>query len=283
MFLLLVPGPRDVRLAPLPAFSPSLRSVALPPEHGGWGLLFEPIVIGLVAAPSLSGVLLGIAALGVFLARQPLKIVLTDRRAGRRVPRTRLASRFALGYLAVACAAGGTALVRADLSLLALLAAAAPLALVQIAFDARNRSRGLVPEVSGAAALAASAAAIPLADGWGLPQALALWAVAGARTIPAMVTVRTRVLRLHGEPASGTPPLIAHAAAMSIVFALQRGSLLPRGLLTVLSILAARAAVTLRPTAPRVRAQRIGIAELIIGLVASTLLGWLARGAIRVP
>lgn len=29
-----------------------LRTVALPAEHGGWGFLFEPIVLGLLLAPT---------------------------------------------------------------------------------------------------------------------------------------------------------------------------------------------------------------------------------------
>ena len=253
------------------------RAVALPPEHGGWGLLFEPILIGLIAAPSRAGLLLALAAVAVFLGRQPLKILLTDLAARRRVPRTRHAAWFAGGYLAVAAAAAGAGVVRAGAAVLIPLAFAAPLALVQVVFDAQNRSRGLLPELCGASALAASAASLAIADGVHLHFALAMWAVAAARTLPAMVTVRARVLRLHGEAASSTPPLVVHAAAMAVVFSLQVQALVPRGVLTVLSVLAARAGFMLRASAPRVRAQRIGVEELIVGLAAAVVLGLLVR------
>ena len=263
------------------------RSVALPPEHGGWGLLFEPILIGLVAAPSRAGLLLAVAAVAVFLARQPLKVLLTDRLAGRRVPRTTHAAWFAAAYLSIAVAAGLLAFRVVGRPLLVPLACAAPLALVQLAFDARNRSRGLLPEVCGAAALAVTPCMLALAEGWHPRFAWALWAIAAARTVPAMVTVRTRVMRLH-EPAhvdgadraprpSGTPPLIAHATAMATVYALQASGLAARGVLALLSILAARAGFTLRASAPRVRAQRIGIEELIVGLGSALALGWLSH------
>jgi hypothetical protein len=36
-----------------------VRLVALPAEHGGWGLLLEPIALGLAVAPSLAGTFLG--------------------------------------------------------------------------------------------------------------------------------------------------------------------------------------------------------------------------------
>ena len=33
-----------------------LRTVALPVEHGGWGISLEPVVLGLLVAPSASGI-----------------------------------------------------------------------------------------------------------------------------------------------------------------------------------------------------------------------------------
>ena len=34
---------------------PTLRSVAMPAEHGGWGLTLEPGILGVLLAPSLAG------------------------------------------------------------------------------------------------------------------------------------------------------------------------------------------------------------------------------------
>ena len=88
------------------------KAVALPAEHGGWGFLVEPVVLGLVLAPSGEGVCLGLAALAGFLARHPLRLLLTDRRKGVRYPRTALAERVFAAYAtaAVALAAAAFAL-----------------------------------------------------------------------------------------------------------------------------------------------------------------------------
>ena len=79
------------------------RAVALPAEHGGWGLLAEPAILGLVLAPSSAGLCLATSALAAFLARHPLRLVLMDRRRRVRYPRTALAERafgaYALGAL----------------------------------------------------------------------------------------------------------------------------------------------------------------------------------------
>ena len=76
------------------------RSVAIPDEHGGWGLTAEPVLLGLLVAPSWPGVLLAVAAFVAFMVRSPLKVVLVDRWRRRRLPRTRLAARIAAVELA---------------------------------------------------------------------------------------------------------------------------------------------------------------------------------------
>ena len=73
-----------------------VRSVAVPSEHGGWGLTLEPGLLGLLVAPSAAGALLAIAALIAFVSRTPLKVVLVDRWRGRRLERTVIAARVVL-------------------------------------------------------------------------------------------------------------------------------------------------------------------------------------------
>jgi len=59
----------------------SWRTVVLPREHGGWSLIAEPALLGLLVAPSWAGVALALAGLVAFLARQPLRLFLVDRTA----------------------------------------------------------------------------------------------------------------------------------------------------------------------------------------------------------
>src|SRR3954471_14681990 len=100
-------------------------------------MLGEPLVMGLVLAPTLAGLGLTIAALGAFLVRHPLKLALSDWRRGTRSPRTALATRVAAVY--AACALAGLALAawRAPAIAWWPVAAAAPLGLLQLWHDAR--------------------------------------------------------------------------------------------------------------------------------------------------
>ena len=74
---------------PAPRHRSALRSVALPTEHGGWGLTLESVVLGLAVRWSAPGAVLAVAAFLAFLARTPLKVVLVDLRRHRVLPRTR--------------------------------------------------------------------------------------------------------------------------------------------------------------------------------------------------
>ena len=85
----------------VPSARPAWRSVALPTEHGGWGLTLEPVLLGLLVAPSGAGLAMGCAAFLAFIARTPVKIVLVDRYRHRRLERTRTATVIAAVELAL--------------------------------------------------------------------------------------------------------------------------------------------------------------------------------------
>ncbi len=62
----------------------------------------EPLLLGLLLAPTVAGWFLALAVVGVFLIYQPLQLALKDHLKGKRYARTPWAERFALGYGALA-------------------------------------------------------------------------------------------------------------------------------------------------------------------------------------
>lgn len=180
---------------PLPS-RVALRPLALPAEHGGWGFLCEPIVLGLLVAPSWAGALLAVAAGFAFLTRQPLKLALQDAMRGRSYPRTPCCHALAATFLLAGAAALAGAVAMSGTRILIPLALAVPFGIVQIAYDATSRSRELLPEIGGAIAMTSVAAAIAIAGGM---QSLAAYGLAGiliARFVPAILYVRALFGRL---------------------------------------------------------------------------------------
>lgn len=251
----------------------TLRAVAVPTEHGGWGFTLEPILLGLAVAPGPAGAGLAAAALAVFLARRPLRVLTADLRARRRLPRTATAlwvlaacSAVIAGGLALAATTGAGPFWWA-------LAAAVPAAAVQVAADLAHRNRDFLAEAAGAVAMGAAAPAIALAAGWDAGPAFGLWAVIAARAVPSILLVRAQIRRGRGEPGRPAACYGAHALALAAVGTLAGVSTVPRAAVGAVALLWAWAAFSLRR--PPVPARTLGWTQMLTGLlvVALTALG----------
>ena len=194
---------------------PLWRSVAVPTEHGGWGLTLEPVLLGLLLATSWAGVAVGIAAFLAFLVRTPLKLALVDRRRHRSLPRTALATKIAVVELVAIAGLATFALVTAGSDWLVPVAAALPLVAVELWFDVRSRSRRLVPELCGAVGIAAVAAVIVIAGDGDARLAVAAWMILAARAFASIPYVRTQIDRTrHGAGSVGTADAFSGVALM---------------------------------------------------------------------
>lgn len=258
---------------PAPTPRSTLRAVGLPSEHGGWGLTLEPVLLGLLVAPSVAGAALGGAAVLAFLARTPLRFVLVDVRRGRRLDRTVVAARLAAAEVLAIAGLTVLATVRAAGPFWAPLLAAVPLVAVEAVFDARSRSRRLAPELAGAVGISAVAAAIALADDTSAPLAWGLSLVLAARVLTAVPATRHQVLRLHGRPDDPRLLWVTDGAALAVAGAAV--ALDDRLLAGGLAVAAVVAIQRLTARHPPPRAVVLGLRQLALGLavVAVTALG----------
>lgn len=258
----------------------SWRQVALPVEHGGWGLLGQPLVLGLLLAPTGAGAALAVAGLFAFLARHPLKIALADRRRGARHPRTAAADRVAALYAAGALSALAFATPHLPLAAWLVIAAAAPLAVVQLGYDVRLQGRALWTEMAGAAAFGAGAAVILLAGRWPARAALAAWALLALKAATSILYVRARLRLERGLEVDTVGPVAGHFVALLAAALMAAAALAPWSAALAFAVLLARATRGLSPFRSPCRAQVVGIQELAYGAGAILALaaGW-ALGA----
>jgi YwiC-like protein len=260
--------------------SPSSRSVwravALPTEHGGWGLTAEPALLGVLVAPSWAGAAIGIAAFLVFLVRTPLKVVLVDRRRGRRLERTRHATVVAIGELALIALLVGVALAQAGATWMFPVMAALPLFGIELWYDTRSRSRRLLPELCGAVGIASVVSAIVLADGRSATLAVALWTILAARAIASVAFARGQVLRLRNRATSTVASDVAQLAGIALaVAAAMVDDRLVAGAVCVLAVVSVQFAWSRGPARA---AKVVGLWQMVFGLVvvAGAALGVLA-------
>lgn len=262
-----------------PAARSPWRSVALPAEHGGWGLTLEPGLLGLLVAPSLGGLCIALGAMVGFLARTPLKIVAVDRRRGRVLARTRLAQRVAAGELALLAALAAGAVLWAEPGFWVPGAAALPLLAVEGWFDVRSRGRRLVPELAGAVGVCSVAAMVVLAGGGDGRLAAGVWLVLAARAATSIPHVRAQIARLHARASQARASTAGEVAAVALVataVALDRS--LAAGAGAVLVVMALQ---RLAGTKPVPRPVVLGMRQMAMGLgvVIVTAIGVLAAAS----
>jgi hypothetical protein len=251
--------------APVRRARPAWVGVAVPTEHGGWGLTAEPVLLGLLVEPSAAGAAIGLAALLAFVVRTPVKVVLVDRFRHRWLARTRLAATIAAVELGALAALGLVACGLAGVRWLWPVALAVPLFALELWFDMRSRSRRTVPELAGAVGIAAVAAAVVLAGGGTTALALGAWVLLAGRAVSSIPFVRSQVARLH----AGAAPLggsdlaqVAGVALAAVAVVVHRaywlGALALVGLVVVQVVGSRREAVPVKV---------LGVRQTVAGLV----------------
>lgn len=264
-----------------PVSSVRWQSVALPTEHGGWSFIGEPLLLGLLVAPSWGGFALAIAAMGVFLLRQPMKLFVKDVRSNRRVPRTVLALRFALIYGAITAVAGIVALLFLPSIVVALpMLLAMPLVAVQALYELRNQGRHVIAEIAGATATGAIASAIVMMQGWALLPALGLWLAVAVKGVTAVMYVRSRLRLERNAPAGVTLTITAHIVGLALLSLAAFYAFLPWTAPLAMLVLTARALHGLSPWRVSRPAKVIGVQEVIFGVVYVLLV---ALGYLLIP
>ena len=250
-----------------------LRSIALPTEHGGWGFTLEPILLGLLVAPSASAWEISAAALGIFLARRPVKILSTDLVRGRWLPRSTVALLFALLYGGIALAGAIGALITSEGPFWIPVLVAAPFALLALRADAHSKNRALVAELSGSVAMGATVSAITIAGGWDLAPAFGLWLILAARDVAAIALVRGQVRRLHDKPVSVGRIYAVQAAAVGVVAVAAAVGVVPWLGVVAVDLVGIVAFVSLNREP--IAAKTIGWTQMVVGLavVLVTALG----------
>jgi hypothetical protein len=237
----------------------------------------EPVLLGLLIAPSAASVALGLAGFVAFLVRTPLKVVLVDRWRHRWLQRTRRAAGVAgvemivLGALALAAGRWS------GWEWLAPVAIALPFVVVEMWFDMRSRGRRLLPELCGSIAIASVAAAIALAGGESSRLAVGLWLVIVARVVASIPFVRVQIDRLRhrsGSTALSDGAQLAGVAIAAAAVLVDERLWAGAGAVVFLAVVQ-----TVWMRRPPVPAKVLGLRQLLLGLaiVAVTAGGVVAR------
>lgn len=250
----------------------SISRIVLPTEHGSWSFLLEPLIVGGAIAWSFAAPWIMLMVVAAFLSRQPLKVYWLAR---GNPAAAAVSVRFLLAFLAAAAIglAGTIWIAPAALYPLAL---AGPIAAQQVFADLSRRSRSLVAELAGAAAVSSSAAMLAIGAGFSVSAAGALWLIFVCRAVPSILYVRNRLLLEKGKKFALLLPVTTHFIALGICAVLAFMGLASFLTVAVLAFLAVRSWFGLSPYRSKMKAMKIGIWEVVYGAVtvASMIIGY---------
>jgi len=252
----------------------SARQLFLPKEHGSWSLALEPIALALLVAPSAAGAALALAGTAGFFTRRPLKLAVTLPAGDpRRVP----ARNGAIFFAALAAFALAGAAIHGPVRALWPLLLAAPFGALFLWFDLRNAAREAEAELAGSTVFALLPASGALLAGWPAPASLALAALALARSVPTVLTVRAYLRLGKGEAPSRLVPIVAACVALATVALLARPALVPSAATAVSGVFLVRTCWLVSPLRPRWPARRVGVIEAVLGVAQLGLLAFAYR------
>jgi hypothetical protein len=252
------PATADARAA-----APGWREVAWPKEHGSWSLAFEPVLLGLIAAPSAAGGALALAVVAAFFARRPLRIAALDATASRR----EAARRAVIGSAMIAIAGMAIAVALAGAEWWPWLLPSIAGGVVFLYFDLRKAGREQSAELAGTFAFGWLPAVFAAIGGADASASAALGALMLARAVPTVLTVRASLrARKTGERRVAIPLVAAGAACVAAGVLSVRGEV-PWTATVLLGVLAVRSVALLVFLPRTVRATTIGIAESVLGAI----------------
>ena len=249
----------------------NLRSIALPAEHGGWGFLIEPMLLGLLVAPTWQAAMLCISVFAFFLVHQPLKLAVKDHQKDRRIERTIYAERFATAYALIGVFTLLVVAMNSDPIFLLPFGVALPMGAVQLYYDARNRSRAVASEVSGGLALGSTATAIALIGGIDVLSAFILWVLLAARVIPAIIYVRARLRLEKDKEWEALPVWVSHVIAFAVILVLLVSGLTTWWAVLAIGVLIFRAVKGISKYRKPVKPSQVGISEMFLGFLTAVL------------
>lgn len=267
----------------LSGMSSSLRKLVLPREHGAWGMLLEPMLVGCLVLPTWVGGGACLAIFLTFLARRPV-VVGWFLASSVNDPQQRRKARW-IGIVLLSFATAGLAVVlwksAGGMEVVVVLAAAVILGATNFMLDRRRQGRSLTAELTGAWAMTLIGPIVVLVGGGELMVATSIGALLAFRQTAAILYVRHRLRAAYGKPTPHGTAVICICLGLIVSVPLIGVCAIGWiGVGAVAMILLRALAVQWvgnRPVAPK----RVGLTELLIGVsfallvaIDQLLIGW---------
>ncbi len=245
----------------------------MPREKGGWGVVGEPVLLGLVAAFSVPGMLVGVAAFASLLARQPAYRLLQNYKNPQKSIAPQIMWLVLLWTFLFACLGIAWMLNGFQGYFLVPMFIALIPSFWQLKSDITGDKRNINREMLSSCLPGSFATSIALLGSLNVNTAWMLWVLVSARTVPTILYVKGRVDLSHKKQAPEVKILAVQFTALFLTGVLALKGFIPELCLLVIAVYSLRAVLGLRYPRPETSIKRLGYAELVLGIAGSLVMG----------
>ncbi len=238
-----------------------LRKVAYPKEHGSWGFLIEPLLLALLVAYTNTGLLLALSTFVIFLAHQPVRILLNNHDKVLK----QVALIVLVVYSALVVFLLSEIFSQVEYEILFPFAIAIAMMFFFLILELLKLGRYLIVEFIAPVAISLIGLNIALFDGWTVNNLIAFEIVLLSRAIPTVLYVNVKLLFFKKLKTNLLPLRISEVFFLAITIILFIYCYIP--FLSIIAVLMfiTRSYIGLLPRNKNENVKKLGIKEFIFG------------------
>ncbi len=239
-----------------------LKKVAFPKEHGSWGFVLEPLILSLLVAFSLNGFAFAMSAFILFLAKQPLKIIITKSSSTKlKADAKKVLAIYLTGVVLISL----HLIFNTNLILRIPFAIALGLMIIFLFIDYKGKGRELLFEFIPPIAITSMSISIVLMDRTFTFNPLVYGLLLLSRSIPTIFYINAKVKENKGKEFSKIPTHISNLLFTLIIFYFAYTGMLPMLSIAGSILLLLRSIIGFSKFNFTKTVMHIGIAEFIYG------------------
>ncbi|GBD90846.1 hypothetical protein BMS3Abin04_01566 [bacterium BMS3Abin04] len=241
-----------------------IKQVAFPREHGSWGFVLEPLTLALLVAFTTDGFLIALSAFFIFLAHQPIRMLLNKKKNNHlKVKKTAFVIFFfylVISSLLLFCAISNEALLVFIPFIIAIV-----MMTVYLFLELLQLNRNLFTELFAPVAITFIATSIVLAADWEIDKVFVFWVVLVSRSIPTTFYLHEKIRMLKKMTISKTLTNFSGLSFLAVIIFFGVKKLAPYLSILAVLILFVRAFIGLSYSSKKISIRKIGILEFVYG------------------
>ena len=238
----------------------NLKLIALPREHGAWGYVLEPLILGLLAAFSVKGLYLAFGALLAFLAHQPVRIYFSAQQNTKKASLL-----FLLMYGIPAVLFFALFIYKTNPLYFLPFTLAIVFMLIYLFMELAGFGRKMVTHMIPPTAIDLIAVSIVLVSGWELLETAAFLVLLSSRAHPTTFYVRAKLRRREDKEYYKVLAVAVHLLSLCMASLLVYLKIMPGLALIAVFLLFIRAVIGVYFNKTVMTPKQIGIREFIYG------------------